>query len=128
VTPIVTMVAQRHKADCGAATLAMVLGISYEDALIALGGQVPQVLRRGVWFPELQRAAESLGVTLTLRKRWTADEHEGIAQVKFKDGTAHVVVIREGLVFDTDLSVWDPADYLKAQRGTFGSLLVREDA
>lgn len=129
MTPLVQMVAQRHPADCGAACLAMLLGISYEDALIHLCGEVPRILTRGVWFTELQRAAARMGVTLKIRHRWDLEVHEGIAQIKFKDnGSAHVVVVREGLFFDTDYSVWDPQDYFKAKKALKGSLLVREDA
>lgn len=125
--PLITVVAQRHPADCGVSCLAMFLGVSYEDALIALGGEVPQILKRGVFFTELTRAADKLGARMRLKARWDAEADEGIAQVQFKKGTNHVVVVREGLFFDTDYSVWAPEDYVKAKKVKMGSLLVRED-
>lgn len=126
MTPRLRMVAQRHDADCGVAALAMLLGVSYEDALIALGGEVPKILKRGVWFTEMQRAAQTLGATLKLKRRWHADEDDGIAQVKFPKGNHHVVVVRDGLIFDTDLTVWEPDDYFKATKTVPGALLIRE--
>jgi hypothetical protein len=123
--PLVSLVPQRHQADCGVAVLAMFLAISYEDALLALGGEVPSILRRGVWMPELQRAAHRLGVPLRLRRRFDATEDEGIVRVQFKD-CAHVVLLRSGLIFDTTFDVWDPDDYRKAKRVRFGSILVRD--
>lgn len=127
MTPLLQLVAQRHPADCGVACLAMMLSVSYEDALLALGGEVPKVLRRGVWFTELQRAAAKFGVKLKIKARWDAEDDEGIAQVRFRDGDHHVVLLRHGLLFETDLSVWEPDDYWRAKKAEPGSLLVRED-
>jgi hypothetical protein len=123
--PLVSLVPQRHMADCGVAVLAMFLAITYEDALLALGGEVPSILRRGVWMPELQRAASRLGVTLRLRRRFDASEDDGIVRVQFKN-CAHVVLLRNGLIFDTTFEVWEPEDYRKAKRVRFGSILVRD--
>lgn len=118
------MIPQRHIADCGCATLAMLLGISYEDALLALGGEAPRVLRGGVWLTQLQRAAAKLGSPLKIKRRWNIDEDEGIAQIRFKSGAYHVVVLRAGLFFDTSCEVWHPDDYLKARKAITGPLLI----
>ena len=125
--PLVSMVPQRHQADCGVAILAMFLGVTYEDALLALGGEVPRVLRRGVWLPEVQRAAAKLGVPLKLKRRVDPLEDDGIVRVQFTRN-AHVVLLRNGLIWDTTLDVWEPEDYQRAKRVRFGSILVREDA
>lgn len=110
------------------ACLAMFLKVSYEDALIALGSEVPGVLRRGVarW-SQLRRASESLGVRLVVKRKWTLSD-EGILCVKHKK-EEHVVVLRHGLIFDTNYKVWTFSDYDAAPpRAPFGALLVREDA
>ena len=39
----------------------------------------------------------------------------------------HVVVLREGLLFDTDLTVWRVDDYISAKRAKTGALLIRKD-
>lgn len=125
--PLVSLVAQRHPGDCGVACLAMFLSVSYEDALIALGGEAPKVLRSGVLWSELKRAAAHFGVPMRLKRKWTLED-DGILQVRFKKGY-HVVVLRRGLVFDTDNRVWDFATYSAAPpKAPFGPLLVREDA
>jgi hypothetical protein len=125
IQPLVSMIPQRHQADCSVAVLAMFLGITYEDALLALGGEVPKILRCGVYMPQLQRAAGKMGVTLKLKRRWDASEDDGILRIQFKK-RAHVVLLRNGLIFDTAFDVWEPDDYAKASRGRYGAILVRE--
>jgi len=127
IQPLVSMIPQRHIGDCGVAALAMLLGVTYEDALLSLGSEVPTVLRRGVWFTELQRAAARLGVTLKQKRRYDLELDEGILQIIYKPKVEHVVVLREGLLFDTDFSVWRPEDFLRRKRAKAGALLVRED-
>lgn len=125
--PLVSMVPQRHVADCSSAVLAMFLGISYEEALLALTRVSPHLLRKGIWFTELRKAAKRMGVPLTLKRRWNADFDDGIAHIKFKRGGNHVVLLRAGLFWDTDFNVYIPSDYLKAKKAGTGSLLVRMD-
>ena len=125
--PLITMVPQRHTMDCGPTTLSMLLRVSYEDALLAFGGNAPRVLRGGVWLTEMRRAAESLGTPLRVKRTWDAEDDEGIAQIKLRKIGYHLVVVRRGLFFDTDFSCWEPEDYLKAKQATTGPLLVRED-
>jgi ABC-type bacteriocin/lantibiotic exporter with double-glycine peptidase domain len=122
--PLVSMVPQRHAADCAVSCLSMLLSISYEDSLLAFGGHVPHVLRRGVYLTEIQKAAAKLGTTLRLRRRWDVDDDEGIVHIRFRSGDNHVVVLRAGLFFDTMFDVWEPSDYLKANRATTGPLLM----
>lgn len=104
----------------------MFLGISYEEALLALSRESPELIRKGVWFTELQRAAKGMGVPLKIKRRWDANFDDGIVHVKFKWGN-HVVLLRAGLFFDTNFEVWQPSEYLKARKAKTGSLLVRED-
>ncbi len=125
--PLVSMIPQRHIADCGPTCLAMFLGVTYEDALLALGGEIPDVHRRGVWFPELQRAAARLGATTKIKRRPDLEFDEGILNICFRNGNQHVVVLREGLLFDTDLTIWKIDDYCAAKRAVTGSLMIWED-
>ena len=125
--PLLTMVPQRHPMDCGPTTLSMLLGVSYEDALLAFGGVAPKILRGGVWLTEMRRAAAVLGTPLKLKRVWDVEDDEGIAQIKFRKCAYHLVVVRRGLFFDTNFDCWEPEDYLKAKQATTGPLLVRED-
>lgn len=121
--PLIRIVAQRHEGDCTAAALSMLLSVSYEEALLALDD--PSVLSCGAWLTQIVTAAAHFGVQLRQRNRWNADQHEGIARVRRgRHRHAHVVVVRAGLVFNTDHTVWRPVDYLAAERATFGALLI----
>jgi hypothetical protein len=124
--PVVQMVEQRHDTDCGVAVLAMMLTVSYEEALMAIGPEKPTVLIKGVWMPELTRAAQALGTTLRHRDSWDYANDDGIVRVSNKTW-AHVVLLRGGLFWNTDRTVWRPDDYLKAKRVKARSILVRED-
>lgn len=121
------MVWQRHEADCGAAVLAMLLHISYEDALLALGGEEPDILRGGVWMATVRKAAKRLGVTMRLKSRWDPDDDEGIVQILLPGRFNHFVLLRGGLFFNTNGTVWDPEDYYRSRKAKPGKLLVRED-
>lgn len=124
--PLVSMIPQRHEADCGVPILAMFLGISYEDALLAIGQDAPKVLRSGLWTKEMQRASAKLGVPLKIKRTWDVEDADGIAQIRLAGKFNHYLLVRAGLLFNTDFNVWEPDDYLKARRATFGVLLVRE--
>jgi hypothetical protein len=119
-SPLLTMIAQRHEGDCMAAALSMLIAVSYEEALLALDD--PAVLSCGAWLTQVVVAADKFGVVLKQRNRWNPATHEGIARVHTKLH-AHAVVIRAGLVFNTDHNVWRPDDYLAHELAKFGALL-----
>ena len=121
--PIARLVQQRHDADCTVAALAMLLSISYEEALLVMNE--PRVLADGAWLTQIIVAAGFLGTTLRRRTKWDATRHEGIARVNHrkKSMRPHVVVIRRGVLFDTDYSIWTPDAYLEEHRASFGTLL-----
>lgn len=118
------MVAQKHPADCCAAALAMLLGISYEEALVATSQIQPGVLERGLYLNELERAAKQFGVKLARRRKYDLESDTGILNVLDHKGFDHVVVLRYGLFFNTDLTVWEPEVYLAAHKAKAGTLLV----
>jgi ABC-type bacteriocin/lantibiotic exporter with double-glycine peptidase domain len=123
------VVKQRTPADCGVATLAMLLsdrGITYEDVVAAVTEVAPKVFNRGLWLPEIIKAAKRLGVTLRQRRSYVLEDVErGILRVTWKDkGGAHVVFIRDGQVTDTDGMIWDPDVYLSVNGAIPRALLV----
>lgn len=122
-TPFLCVVPQRHKTDCSVACLAMLLGVSYEEALLAM--RVPQVLTRGVQMSHVRCAATRLGHHLRFQRQYDLDTDTGILGVRSpKWPNEHLVVLKDGLIFDTDASVWDWDVYLKIYKATALSLLT----
>lgn len=108
--PILHVIVQRESADCGVAALAMYLGVGYEDVLRAVTMADRNQGKKGLWTRTMQRVAARLGHTLKLRKVMDMESDYGILRLP-----AHVVVLRNGLVFDTNGTVWDAEAYLADQ-------------
>lgn len=132
--PIVKFVKQASgwNADCGVASLAMCLGLSYSEALVLVAKVKPTVLIKGVTWKELQRAARKHSVKFRLLcKNIDLDNEElsGLLGVGFVRGGSyveHAVFLTHGLIFDGDTeTVWEPDVYLKAHNADVLSLLVR---
>lgn len=124
--PILRVVPQRHESDCGVAVLAMLFGVTYEEALIALSWEIPTVLTSGAYTSHLKQAAKNLGSSLKVRRVFDMDDATGIlcvSSVRWK--TDHVVILKDGLLFDTDGTVWDADVYFKVHHAKAGALLVR---
>lgn len=122
--PVIRLIPQRHEADCGVAVLATYLCVSYEEALIVVGRKEPAVLSVGLWMSEIVRAAKQLGVTLKRKPAADLDEDEGILVVTSPRWRHdHLVVLKNGLIFDTDAMVWEAETYLAANQAKPGMLL-----
>lgn len=98
----------REPKDCAMVALSTYLSKSYEDVLRA----VTEVDRRykgksGLYVTQMRRTAKELGYSLKTRK--AVDFHEDYGILILDN---HVVILRNGLVFDYDGSVWDVDDYL----------------
>ncbi len=121
--PILKLVAQKHDNDCGVAALASITGKSYEDVFYAFGAPVHKT---GVEMGDIVAAAAKLGIRMRLKRRIRLDEDTGILGVKTPNRTSkgHVVVLEEGRIYDTDLTVWDAEDFLKAEDATPTSIIV----
>ena len=125
--PILRVIAQRHPADCSVACLAMLLGVSYENALVAIAPDEPNVCVMGAYEPSIKRAAVRLGYRLRVKKRVDLESDTGILTVRSRKWkTTHLVVLKNGLIVDTDACVYDADVFLATQRATVGSLLVAE--
>jgi len=127
--PILRVVAQRHTNDCGVACLAMLCGVSYENALVAVALDVPNVCWSGMWTKHFQTAAKRLGFSLTPRKRVDLETDTGILSISSPNWPHdHVVVLREGLLIETDGTLWEPDVFLRHYGAKVGTLLVAEAA
>ncbi len=120
-SPFLTVIPQRHGMDCGVACLAMLLNVSYELALLAFRKHEQIIVR------DVQTAARRLGTRLRFRRKFDLETDTGILGVRSpKWDYEHLVVLRDGLVFDTDATVWDVDVFLAAYDATPLSLLVAE--
>ena len=126
--PFITMVPQRYKTDCGVATLAMLCGVTYERAMLAISETT--VMTSGVQLRKVRDAARRLGKQLTLRRKIDLDNDTGILSVTAPGWDfEHLVILHEGVIIDAqDQTVWDYETYLTAHEARVVSLLaLRED-
>lgn len=122
---------QRGKRDCGVATLATLLGRTYEEVLIVAAMLSPNVLKKGLYATDLHRIADSLGSTLKRRVgSMDLEEKTGILEVKFKSKREHFVFLVNGLVFDLEdpLQAWDVSTYLKHHKAVVQGLNEEEES
>ncbi|MEQ1575842.1 MAG: hypothetical protein ABMA15_15520 [Vicinamibacterales bacterium] len=125
--PVIQMIPQRHTTDCSVATLAMLLGVSYEVALLAI--RLPRVLTHGVQLRIVRQAAKRLGHPLQLRRQIDAENDTGILGVVSQVWDfEHLVILKEGIIVDAqDTSIWDFDSYMAAHQARAVSLLTLEE-
>jgi hypothetical protein len=106
----------------------MLLGLPYEDVLGAAvkttGGS--RVHHAGMLTRDMKRTAKKLGVTLTLRRAIDLEQDEGVLSLDGQEH-CHAVLLKAGLIFDGDGTVWIPDVYLAATGYRPLSLLVRAE-
>jgi hypothetical protein len=121
------MVIRRTEADCALVALAMLLYKSYED-VIAITAD-PSAHKKGVYATQVQRIAESMGVTLRQKRKWDWETAEGIVFGDYITDKGkverHAVLLKAGLIWDADFTVWEPEDYFI--RFTPKLILVKDD-
>jgi hypothetical protein len=126
--PVIKVVLQRHDWDCGVACLAMLTGVSYEETLAALA-RVGHV-ERGLWFWEIEKAAEELGVPVKrLRsKRFDLSTTTGILSVEhLKNRHSHVCFLWNGRVIETDGTIWEEVGtYLATKNYKACAAIIKE--
>ena len=114
-TPFLSVIPQRHAMDCGVCCLAMLLGVSYETALIAT--RMPSAMTTGMTTAQIKATAKRLGKPLKTKRTFDLDSDTGILCVRSATkwgGLEHVVVLKDGLIVDTDASLWDADVFLAA--------------
>jgi ABC-type bacteriocin/lantibiotic exporter with double-glycine peptidase domain len=120
-----------HHGDCGVATLAMLAGVMYEDALAAVLPYQPAVLQVGLTWPQMQKAARRLGLKTRVKRRYDINESSGILHVapQAKQGDEHFVILWEGRIIDGNGDEWkDPDDFLEHYHyEARGLLTIAED-
>jgi hypothetical protein len=111
--------------DCAVATLAMLCGVTYGEALAAFP-RPDRVVKIGAYLTELRAAAKRLKVTLVLTRRFDLEDDTGILHVSGKD--EHLVFLWAGRIIDGNGECWLHTDsYLKAHSYTAKALLRIHD-
>jgi ABC-type bacteriocin/lantibiotic exporter with double-glycine peptidase domain len=127
--PILRIITQRHPMDCVVACLAMLLGVSYENALVAVAQDEPNVCVKGIGVRQMERAAKRLGYRLKARRHFDLESDTGILNVKMTTMPHdHLVILKSGLVFETDATVWDADVFAATHRAQLNVLYVAESA
>jgi hypothetical protein len=109
-------VPQREDRDCTIAVLSMISGCTYEDALRTACDVDDEGASDGLWVTQLIDAANVLGVPLKRRRRFDIGADAGILYLvdRKDDCERHVVLLKKGIVIDTDGYVWfSPEKYLR---------------
>jgi ABC-type bacteriocin/lantibiotic exporter with double-glycine peptidase domain len=127
-TPILQVQLQRTPMDCGVAVLAMLLGKSYEGVLVVAGSVQPFVLISGMYQKDMRKVARLFGFSTRVLKcpKIDLEEDTGALAVEsptWNDGL-HMVVLKNGLIFDTDGSVWDQEVFRSVYQADLKYLLV----
>jgi ABC-type bacteriocin/lantibiotic exporter with double-glycine peptidase domain len=121
VTHFLQVVPQRHSSDCAIACLAMLVNVTYEAALLAFNSEC----KNGAQVRAIKAAARRLGFKLRWSRKFDMDTDTGILSVRSaRWASDHVVVLKEGLIVDTDASLWEVDCYLAAYEATAMSLLT----
>lgn len=106
----------------------MLLGITYEESLLLIGIHRPDVLATGVWINHITRAAKSAGTPLRRRRKCNLETDTGILSCSAPTWKHdHLVIVKEGMVIDTDGTIWEADVYLSAHDATPGMFLERKD-
>lgn len=121
-TPFLQVIPQRHARDCAVACLAMLAGVSYEDALMAAKSNV---IRTGMETRQIRATAKRLGLALQMRRTFDLEADTGLLAVSSPQWpTDHLVVLKDGLIVDTDATIWDADVFLSAYSAKTLSLLT----
>lgn len=102
--------------------MAMLFNETYELTLLNFGDE----MRTGTTFKQARQAAKLMGRVLQSKRKFDLEADTGILRLSGMKNRAgdHVVVLREGLVIDTDATIWDVDVYLAAHGATVESLWV----
>lgn len=113
---ITRFVPQRADGDCGVASLAMAMQLPYEDVFAAAGRVEPRSGRSGLHGKQLLQVARVLKVTFRMRRKWNAEQHDGVLGIVKRATprtTGHWVALLDGIIFDPNGEVAYYDDYFQ---------------
>ena len=125
-TPFLKVIPQRHAGDCTVACLAMLLGVSYEASLLAFASA--NIMTSGTYILHVIAAALQLKRILKDRRKFDLENDTGMLVVDSDTWKVHhVVILKDGLIIDTDSTIWDADIYLSIHKAKGTHLLTLED-
>lgn len=123
--PLFRVVVSRRDRDCAICALAMLLGLPYEDVLVAVGKVDPKGAgKAGLWATQMRKVAKVLGFTLRTKRVFDLETSAGILNITHLDASAHALFVKDGMAFDYDGCVWDVGDWIGAHQAKVGCLLT----
>lgn len=123
----VSVIVQRENADCAVSVLAMLAGVSYEDALRVVCNVDDEGASDGLYLTQLIEAANALGIPLRTRRRFKLHNATGVLYLVScrNDDDRHVVLLRGGVLINTNGMIWtDAAKFCRFYRYQPRALLV----
>ena len=99
--------------SCGLIALSRYLAQPYSDIVRATTIVDRALGKRGLYPRTMIRIAAAFGCSLRLKKRVDLAEDYGIILVP-----EHATLLRNGLIFEPNATVWDAADYLSSEGWT----------
>lgn len=117
--PVNRIESRRQSHDCAIWSLSVYLGQPYERVCEKVAALFADRGESGLTRQQMQRTAKALGVALVIKRVPDLSDDYGMLIVE-----DHVVVLRNGLVFDTDSTVWDVDDWLRHNGYSCCALLV----
>lgn len=134
LAPYFHMVTQRGRGDCTVCCLAMLLGITYEDALEAMS-HVATHPHHGMYVSDIQRAAAVLNRPLKIRRKFNPETASGILSIARTRRLSrvwardHAVILREGIIADpADGMIYlDYETFITDTGAKVGSLLMEDE-
>jgi hypothetical protein len=103
----------------------MISGETYENVLRAVCRVDEDGASDGLFIPQIIKAASELGVELRKKRPVNLQRDNGILHIRMRNGGLHVaILVRGGLIMETDGSLWTVAEYLRAYRPRVNAVLV----
>ena len=119
---------RRQSNDCVTWALALYLGKGYDEVWQTVVKLDRSKGKNGLHTATALRVAKKLGHVLRkVSATKITDDTYGVIMVTHPE-TAHAAVVRNGLVFDVDMTVWDLPAWLTAVNYTIDCVLTEEDA
>lgn len=110
--------------DCAVASLAMLCGVTYGEALAAFP-KPESVMKTGAYLAEIQAAALALGKKTRNRRRFDIQADTGILRLEDDTKYDHVVFLWAGRVIDGNGSCWlEPRKFLRRKHCKAKSLIA----
>src|SRR5688500_14976087 len=85
----------------------MFLGVSYDDVLRVVTVTDRRQGKKGLWDRTIVRIAKRLGHQLRMRTAFDVETDYGMLRLP-----DHIVILRNGLVIETNGTIWDADAYL----------------